>query len=87
MRIFTCFAVLFLALNEIVALEYHVVFDAKGRLVGKTEGAAKIGCENFGKGAYFVLRKGTADKKSPEYKRSVPALESGRTRWYEAEKK
>lgn len=86
MRIFTCFAVLFLALNEIVALEYHVVFDAKGRLVGKTEGSAKTGYENFGKGAYFVLRKGTADKKSPEYKRSVPALESGRTRWYEAGK-
>ena len=30
MRIFTCFAVLFLALNEIVALEYNAVFDAKG---------------------------------------------------------
>lgn len=86
MRIFTCFAVLFLVLSEVFALEYHVVFDAKGRLIGKTEGSAKIGYENFGKGAYFVLRKGTADKKSPEYKRSVPALESGRTRWYEAEK-
>ncbi len=85
MKVFMCF-VLLLALNEIFALEYHVVFDAKGRLVGKTEGAAKIDYDNFGKGAYFVLRKSVTDKKSPEYKRSVPALEAGRTRWYEAEK-
>lgn len=84
MRIFICFVLL--ALNEIFTQEYNVVFDAKGRLVGKTEDVAKIGYENFGKGAYFVLRKSAADKKSPEYKRSVPALESGRTRWYEAEK-
>ena len=85
MKIFTGL-VLLLALNEIFAQEYNVVFDAKGRLVGKTEGTTKIGCENFGKGAYFVLRKSAADKKSPEYRHSVPALESGRTRWYEAEK-
>ncbi len=84
MRIFICFV--FLALNEIFAQEYNAVFDAKGRLVGKTEGVAKIGYENFGKGAYFVLRKGTADKQPTEYKRPVPALETGRTRWYEAEK-
>ena len=30
MKIFTCFAVLFLVLSEVFALEYHVVFDAKG---------------------------------------------------------
>ena len=62
MKLFMCF-VLLLALNEIFALEYHVVFDANGRLVGKTEGAAKIGYDNFGKGAYFVLRKSAANKK------------------------
>lgn len=58
----------------------------RGGLSEKQRARQKSVARISGKAPILYSAKALRIKKSPEYKRSVPALESGRTRWYEAEK-